>query len=398
MQQKLSEIQVGAAELIARARAMAPVLAERAKKAERESKIPDETIADFKEAGFFRVLQPKRYGGYEMDPEVFYEIQMAIAEGCMSSAWVYGVVAVHNWQLALFDARAQEEVWGKESSVLTSSTYMPVGKVVPVEGGFKFSGRWGFSSGSEHCEWVLLGGLVPPKEGETMPEFRTFLLPRSDYKIISNWDVLGLKGTGSHDIVVDDAFVPAYRTHKSKDGFMCDSPGNAVNTAPLYRLPFAQIFVRAVSTASLGALQGAIQLFRQYAASRVSVNTGAKTTEDIGAQMACAEAEAALDEMKLVLLRNFSSLIEAARDGGAVPIETRVQYRYHSATVTERCAAHVSCLLRYCGGRGIYLSNPLTRIFLDLHAARSHVANNIDPIARNYGGVLLGQNNTDFFI
>src|SRR5713101_3082379 len=128
MQQKLSEIQVGAAELIARARAMAPVLAERAKKAERESKIPDETIADFKEAGFFRVLQPKRYGGYEMDPEVFYEIQMAIAEGCMSSAWVYGVVAVHNWQLALFDARAQQDVWGKDSSVLTSSTYMPVGK------------------------------------------------------------------------------------------------------------------------------------------------------------------------------------------------------------------------------------------------------------------------------
>lgn len=398
MQEKLSDIQVAAAELIARARAMGPVLAERAKQAEKEAKIPDETIAEFQKAGFFRVLQPKRYGGYEMDPEVFYEIQMAIAENCMSSAWVYGVIAVHNWQLALFDERAQQEVWGKDDSVLTSSTYMPVGKVTPVEGGFKFSGRWGFSSGSEHCEWVLLGGLVPPKEGETAPEYRTFLVPRADYKIVKNWDVLGLKGTGSHDIVVEDAFVPEYRTHKSKDGFMCDSPGNAVNTAALYRLPFAQIFVRAVSTASLGALQGAIQLFRQYAASRVSVNTGAKTTEDVGAQMACAEAEAAFDEMKLVLLRNFSDLIETARSGAALPIETRVQYRYHSAAVTERCATHVSRLLRYCGGRGIYLSNPLTRIFLDLHAARSHVANNIDPFARNYGGVLLGQNNTDFFI
>jgi 3-hydroxy-9,10-secoandrosta-1,3,5(10)-triene-9,17-dione monooxygenase len=194
------------------------------------------------------VLQPKRYGGYEMDPEVFYRIQMALAEGCMSSAWVYGVVAVRNWQIALFDERAQEEVWGEDSSVLASSTYMPVGKVTPVEGGFRLYGHWSFSSGSEHCAWVLLGGLVPPKNGEGAPE----------YRIVRNWDVLGLRGTGSHDIVVEDAFVPEYRTHKSLDGFHCDSPGNRVNEAPLYRLPFAQIFVRAVSTGFLGALQGTI--------------------------------------------------------------------------------------------------------------------------------------------
>lgn len=398
MHQKLSGNHIHAADLIAQAHALAPVLAKRAAAATQTSKIPDETIADFKQAGFFRVLQPKRYGGYEMDPEVFYEIQMALAAGCMSSAWVYGVVAVHNWQLALFDARAQEDVWGKDDSVLTASTYMPVGKVTPVEGGFRFSGHWGFSSGSEHCDWVLLGGLVPPKEGETAPEYRTFLLPRADYNIVPNWDVLGLRGTGSHDIVVDDVFVPDYRTHKSKDGFMCDSPGNAVNAAPLYRLPFAQIFVRAVSTASLGALQGAIQLFRQYASTRVSINTGARTTEDTGAQLACAEAQTAFDEMKLVLLRNFSAMSDATRSGTALPIETRVQYRYHSAAVAERCAAHVSRLLRYCGGRGIYNSNPLVRLFLDLHAARAHVANNLDPYARNYGGMLLGQNNTDFFI
>ncbi|MGH8809977.1 MAG: flavin-dependent monooxygenase [Noviherbaspirillum sp.] len=393
-----SDMQVSAEELIERARALAPVLAERAAQAEREAKVPDETIADFKKAGFFRVLQPKRYGGYEMDPEVFYEIQIALAEGCMSSAWVYGVVAVHNWQIALFDERAQQEVWGKDSAVLTSSTYMPVGKVTPVDGGFRFSGRWGFSSGSEHCDWVLLGGLVPPQGEETVPEYRTFLLPRSDYQIVKNWDVMGLKGTGSHDIVVEDAFVPDYRTHKARDGFMCDSPGNAVNGSALYRLPFAQIFVRAVSTGSIGALQGAINQFRQTAVGRVSTNTGQKTVEDTGAQIACAEAQTALDEMKLVLMRNFSTMMDAARNGRALPIKTRVQYRYHSAAVAERCAMHVSRLLRYCGGRGIYLSNPLTRVFLDVHAARSHVANNVDPFGRNYGGVLLGRDNADFFI
>lgn len=389
---------VSSAELIARARELVPLLAQRAAQADQAQKVPDETIADFQRADFFRVLQPKRFGGYEMDPEVFYQIQMTIAEGCMSSAWVYGVVAVHNWQLALFDDRVQQEVWGEDNSTLTSSTYMPVGKVVPVEGGFRFSGRWGFSSGSEHCDWVLLGGLVPPKAGETAPEYRTFLLPRRDYQVVRNWDVLGLKATGSHDIVVEDAFVPDYRTHKSLDGFMCNSPGNAVNTAPLYRLPFAQIFVRAVSTASIGALQGAVNLFRESAAKRVSANSGQKTTEDVGAQLACAEAQAAVDEMRLVLLRNFSSMMQAARDGQAIPVETRVEYRFQSAAVAERCATHVNRLQRYCGGRGIYLSNPITRTFLDLHAARAHVANNIDPYGRNYGGVLMGQHNTDFFI
>ncbi|MFC7516760.1 flavin-dependent monooxygenase [Herbaspirillum sp. GCM10030257] len=398
MQQRQPETQQTAELLIERARAMVPILAERAGRAEREAMVPAETIADFQKAGFFRVLQPKRYGGYEMSPDVFYTIQMALAEGCMSSAWVYGVVAVHNWQLALFDERAQEEVWGRDSSVLTSSTYMPVGKVKEVDGGFRFSGHWGFSSGSEHCEWVLLGGLVPPKNGETAPEYRTFLLPRKDYRIVRNWDVLGLKGTGSHDIVVEDVFVPEYRTHKAKDGFMCDSPGNKVNTAPLYRLPFAQIFVRAVSTSSIGALQGAINQFLDSAPARVSTNTGQKTSEDTGAQLACADAQAAVDEMKTILMRNFGVMMEAAREGNALPIKTRVQYRYHSAAVAERCASHVSRLLRYCGGRGIYLSNPMTRVFLDVHAARSHVANNIDPFARNYGGVMLGRDNTDFFI
>lgn len=389
---------VTAAELISRARELVPLLAQRSAQADQDQKVLDETIADFQRAGFFRVLQPKRFGGYEMDPEVFYQIQMTLAEGCMSSAWVYGVVAVHNWQLALFDDRAQQEVWGDDDSTLTSSTYMPVGKVVPVEGGFQFSGRWGFSSGSDHCDWALLGGLVPPKAGEAAPEYRTFLVPRRDYQVVRNWDVLGLKGTGSHDIVVEGAFVPDYRTHKSIDGFMCNSPGNAVNTAPLYRLPFAQIFVRAVSTSSIGALQGAINLFRQYASKRVSINSGQKTTEDVGAQLACAEAQAAADEMRLVLLRNFSSMMQSVRDGQAIPIETRVEYRFQSAAVSERCATHVNRLLRYCGGRGIYLNNPITHTFLDLHAARAHVANNIDPYGRNYGGVLMGQNNTDFFI
>ena len=132
---------------------------------------------------------------------------------------------------------------------------MPVGKVKRVEGGFRLSGHWSFSSGSEHCDWAFLGAMVPPEKAGEAPDYRTFLVPRGEYRIESNWDVSGLEGTGSNDIIVEDAFVPEYRTHRSMDGFNCSSPGNAVNTNPLFRLPFGQIFVRAVCSSSIGALQ-----------------------------------------------------------------------------------------------------------------------------------------------
>ena len=164
--------------LLASARELVPTLAKRAALAEHNRSIPAETIDDLKRAGLFRVIQPKRYGGYELDPGVFFDIQMTLAEGCMSTGWVYGVVAVHNWQLALFDPRAQEDVWAKDSSVLIASSYMPKGQVERADGGFKFSGRWSFSSGVDHASWLFLGGIVSSKNG--VPDYRTFLVPRSD--------------------------------------------------------------------------------------------------------------------------------------------------------------------------------------------------------------------------
>ena len=218
--------------LCSRARALIPVLRARALETAKLGQLPPATIDDFQQAGFFRIMQPKRYGGYELPPHAFFEVQMLLAEGCMSSAWVLGVVAIHNWQLGMFDARAQQDVWGKDSSILISSSYMPVGKVKHVDGGYRLSGRWGFSSGSKHCEWVFLGAVIPPKSEGDAPDYRTFLVPRSDYKIIDNWDVSGLEGTGSHDIVVEDAWVPEHRTHRAMDGFTGNNPGCKENTNP----------------------------------------------------------------------------------------------------------------------------------------------------------------------
>lgn len=383
-------------QLVQRARDMVPRLKERVAKAEADRKVPDETVREMKEAGFFRVLQPKLYGGYEMDPQVFYDVLMTIAEGCMSTAWIYGVIGVHNWQMALFDPRAAAEVWGQDTDVLIASTYMPKGQVKPVEGGFRFSGRWGFSSGIAHCEWVLLGGLIF-NPGQP-PEYRTFLLPRSDFKVIDTWHTMGLKGTGSNDIVVEDAFVPEHRTHKASDGFMGTNPGRDTFTADLYKLPFGQIFVRAVSSAAIGGLQGALDTFLDFAKVRVG-DMGNKTSDQVPAQLAAAETALAIDEMKLVLNRNFDVLMKKIRAGEPLSdIQQRLHFRHQAAQVVERAAKQVYQLFSVCGGRGIFTDFPLHRYMFDIMAARGHYANNPEQFGRNYGSVLLGKENTDYFI
>ncbi|NBR32869.1 MAG: flavin-dependent monooxygenase, partial [Sphingomonadaceae bacterium] len=380
MQLSQTKSRVTAADLIARAEALIPALRARAMQCEAECKVADETIRDFQEAGFFKILQPKRWGGYEMDPEVFYAVQMKVAEGCMSSAWVLGVVAVHNWQLALFDAQAQADVWSQDPSTLISSSYMPRAEVTPVEGGYRISGRWGFSSGVDHCQWAFLGGLVPDPEGGA-PDYRTFLVPRSDFAIDYVWDTMGLRGTGSQDVVVRDAFVPAYRTHRSKDGFAATSPGLRVNDAPLFKLPFGQIFVRAVSSSSIGALQGALDAFRGYASKRVSSNDFSRTSDDPDAQVVIAETASAIDEMKTTLNRNFGVLMGQARSDTPYDLEQRLMFRFQSGQILDRCAELISRLFYSCGAQGTYRSSPLVRTFVDIHTGRTHIANNPFKVA-----------------
>jgi 3-hydroxy-9,10-secoandrosta-1,3,5(10)-triene-9,17-dione monooxygenase len=383
-----------AKELLAAAKAMAPALVARVEQCRIDGKVPDETIAEFREAGFFKVLQPEQWGGYAMDPQVFYALGLELAQHCMSSAWVLGVIAVHNWQLAVFDDQAAQDVWSEDPSVLLSSSYAPVGKVKVVDGGFQLSGRWSFSSGSAHCKWVLVGAVVPTPEAPfDMANYRTFLVPISDYEIVDNWDVVGLEGTGSNDIVVDDVFVPEHRTHRSIDGFNCDNPGNAVNNAPLYRMPFMQVFVRAVCTASLGALIGSLDAFIEVAKTRrVGPN---KMSGDPAARMLAAEVKTSIEEMKRTLFSNFDVMMAYTRAEESIPLLERVRFRYDSAVVADRCAQLSAKMLKASGSNGIRLGSPLLARHRDILASQAHVANVSPPFANNLGAMLFGEENSD---
>jgi 3-hydroxy-9,10-secoandrosta-1,3,5(10)-triene-9,17-dione monooxygenase len=386
------------AELMERARALAPTLALRAEKTADERRISDETIADFHKAGFFRMLQPARWGGLEVDPKVFFDVQMTVAAACPSSAWVLGIVGVHSWQMALFPLEAQTEVWGKDASTLISSSYAPTGKVQRVEGGYRINGRWSFSSGCDHCQWVFLGGFVASEVDNKPPEMRTFLLPRSDYAIDDTWFVAGLRGTGSKDIVVENVFVPEHRTHRLIDGYKRTSPGNEHNPHPLYKLPFGQIFVRSVSTSAIGIAEGALRAYVDQASKRIAASDASKVSEDPATQTVAARAAATIDESRVVLYRDMDEMMTLARGGQDIPIERRVRFRFNSARVVDRCAEAVDELFSASGGRAIFQTSPILRFFLDIHAARGHYANNPEKPARNLGGVLLGLKNTDFFI
>jgi 3-hydroxy-9,10-secoandrosta-1,3,5(10)-triene-9,17-dione monooxygenase len=368
-----------------RARGLLPALRERAARAEQLRRMPDETFADFQEAGLFRALQPKRYGGYELDPGVFYQAVSEVAAVCGSSGWILGVLGVHNWHLAILDPQAQEDVWGEDDSAQLSTSLAPTGTIERVKGGYRIKGRWSFSSGCDHCQWAVLGGLAPTTAPGTPPDARVFLLPRADYRIDDNWHVMGLAATGSKDIVVDDAFVPEYRTHSYRDAFALNHPGTAVNDAPLFRLPFGLVFTYGIVSPAIGAAQGALTAFCQQAARRVNVRDGSRAVEDPFMQYRLAEAAAEIDAARERMLANFAEMMTLARAGREIPLPARARYRWDSGKAIDRSVYAVDRLLEASGGHGIFLDNPIQRAWRDVHAMRAHAGNNPERASFIFG-------------
>jgi 3-hydroxy-9,10-secoandrosta-1,3,5(10)-triene-9,17-dione monooxygenase len=375
---------------LSRARALLPGIRERAPAAERLRCLPEATFQEFQDTGLLRGLQPARYGGYELDPGTFLQAGIEIGTVCASSAWFLTVVGVHNWQLGLFPPQAQEEVWGQDTSVQISSALSPTGTVEPVEGGFRLHGRWSFSSGCDWCQWVVLGGVVPSTDAEAPADVRSFLVPRSDYVIDDNWQVMGLCATGSKDIVVEEAFVPEYRTLSYLDTFYLRHPGNAVNPGPLFRLPFGIIFPYALVAPAVGVALGALATFREATRQRINVRDGARVAEDPFVQLRLAEAASDVAAARDSLLNGCTEMMALARAGQPIPLEARARYRWEAAKATTRCVQAVDLLFEASGGRAIFLDNPIQRAWRDVHAIRAHAGNNPDRAALIFGRSALG--------
>jgi len=366
-------------------RDLLPTLRDRAQDTEDARRVPTDSIKALQETGYFRLLQPARYGGLEADPVTFYTAVRLIASACGSTGWVASVVGVHPWQLALFPAQAQDDVWGSDPATRMSSSYAPTGKAVAVDGGHQLSGRWSFSSGCDHASWVLLGQLVTNADGQPI-DFRTFLLPSSDYAIEDVWDTVGLRGTGSNDIVVNDAFVPAHRSLSFTDVTKLSCPGHAVNHAPLYKLPYGSVFSYSITTPVIGMATGAYDAHVSYTKERVRVAYGQKAAQDPFSQVRVAEAAAEIDGAWQALERNMGELMGHARAGTAIPMDLRLRVRRDQVRGTGQAIRAVDRLFENSGGRALKSGTPIQRFWRDAHAGRVHAINDPERALSMFGG------------
>jgi 3-hydroxy-9,10-secoandrosta-1,3,5(10)-triene-9,17-dione monooxygenase len=370
-------------------RDLLPALRERAQETEDLRRIPDENIKALQDTGFFRLLQPARFGGIEASPVDFYRGVRLIASACGSTGWVSSVLGVHPWQLGIFDDQAQQEVWGDDSGTLISSSYAPMGRATPVDGGFTFTGRWSFSSGCDHAQWIFLGGLVMGPDG-TPTDFRTFLLPRADYEIDDVWDTIGLRGTGSNDIIVKDAFVPEYRTLSFIDTGRCFGPGQAANDAAIYKLPFASVFSCSIAVPVLGMAQGAYEAYVGWTKERVRASTGGKAADDSFNQIRIAESAAQLDAAVLQIERNIEEELEYVARSEKIPTSLRVRVRRDQVNATGAGIAAVDRLFESAGGRALRSGTPIQRFWRDAHAGRVHAINDPEKARVLFGQYELG--------
>lgn len=378
-------------QLLSRARELVPFLRKQGPVHRTARRITPDTIDVLRDAGLFRVLQPRRYGGYEMSPSVFADILMTLAKGDPSTGFVYGVLSVHSFHMAFYDEQAALDVWGSDPDVLIASPYAPFGRAVEVPGGYRFTGRWPFSSGCDNCGWNLLGGVVESAQEDGVPlmlRMRSFLIPRGDARIVDTWNVVGLQGTGSKDIEVDDVFVPEHRVQTFPIVDPDAYPGTRANPSDVFRFPFMPLFLRAVSSASIGALEGMIDLFLAHTTGRRGVMND-EVAKDPQVQYALSQAKAGVEDMKTILFGNFAQAGTMIAQGEKPSPEQIKLYMLQSANAPHRALELALGLMRAAGAHGIRVDRDLAHFFTDILVIGQHSSNNPRKPGVDLGSTML---------
>ena len=348
-------------------------------------RLTDDVAAALKTTGLTRMLQPARYGGMEAHPVEFMDAVLTAGAADGATGWVAGVVGVHPHELAQADDRLQQELWGEDPDTWIASPYAPMGVARPVEGGYRFTGHWKFSSGTDHCQWVMIGGFVANPDGTpNRADVRHFCLPRKDYEILQDsWDVIGLRGTGSKDLVVTDVFVPEYRVI-AQDEINAGTAARALGlTSPLYAIPRSVMFSGAVATGTLAIAQGALAAAIAFAGKRVTMS-GQKASADPYQMSTIGHAAAEIESAVGQLRDDFSRAYDVAAAGRVIDYDMRLRIARNQAAATHRALAAVDDLFLHAGGGSLHLDQPLQRFWRDMHAGMNHIVNVAEPKFRNW--------------
>ena len=364
--------------------------------AEALGQLPEETTERMKATGVIRLLQPPEHGGYAADPTDFMEAVMALGNADSAVGWVAGVIGVHPWEMAFNDQRVLQEVWGQDADTWVASPYAPNGIARQVDGGFVFNGKWEFSSGTDSCDWIVLGGLVEGEElVDGIPQMYHFLLPRSDYEIVEDsWNVMGLRGTGSKDIIVNDAVVPEYRVLNATKVFDGTAATEAGRDEALYRMPWSAIFPVALSAAVVGICEGALACHYSYQASRTSMLGPMAKNPYLSSRVG--EAASEIHASRSQLLYNVSNMYAMAQSGVEIPLEMRIAGRRDQVRAARRAVEALDDIYIRSGGGATRDENPLAKWFRDAHTAINHTIFAAEDMYHAHAAMMMGQAPTGF--
>ncbi len=388
-QQTADVIAVSHEEMVARARALVPVLRERAAEADRLRKVPDANIIALRRAGLLKVLQSRRYGGHQMSLRTHIDVIAELGRGCISTAWCAGVIHAHSWLMGLFPEAAQQESYGTNPDAIVSAVIAPRGKARSVDGGFVLNGFWPFASGCEHSQWLFLGAVVENAGGEAVDE-GDLLVRTEAVTIKDDWNVAGLRGTGSCSIVAQDVFVPKHRFLSLPAAIQGHAPGVELHDGTLFRSAPVPVLALAITPAALGAAELAFESFvSKLPGKEVAFTRSERQIEMPVTHLQVAEARTKIDTARLLLYHCADAIEAAAQSGSEMEFIKRARVRMDCAHAVRQCLEAVETLYLASGGSGIAELNPTQRAWRDVHAMNMHGALNLQTNQEMYGRILL---------
>ena len=375
--------------MLERARALIPLLTQRAPAAAAARQLPEETIAEYHAAGILRILQPKRFGGQQGRFSLFSRIVEELTYGCASSAWVYAVLAEHQWIIAQYPEQAQIDVWGDDPEAVASSSLAPRAAAGRFTGGWRLSGQYSFSSGCDYAQWAILGAFLG-EMGD--PRHIAYLLvPLAEVEIVDDWRVLGLAGTGSKSLVLHDVFIPEHRCVMVSDLFAGTPPGALVHPDyPVLRAPRGFLVSYSLPPVAIALGRRALDIACAALAGRVSRGV-TKVAESEVAQMAIGEAAAAIDVATVLLHTGRESSTAAVSSGRRITGAEALRARRDMTFAQHQVGWALERLCELSGARWLYDTDPLQEIRRDVMTILTHHAASRQAAMVPYGRMLLGQ-------
>ena len=370
--------------LVERARALFPLLREHARRADDERNLPGELVDAVAEAGFVRILVPRRYGGHGLGFTDLLDVVLELGRGSGSLAWVAGFWADHAQWLALYPEEAQREVWADGPDVRIATSFAPAGRAEIADGGWLLTGDWPWASGILHSQWILLGALVPREDGGF--ETRLFALPTSELRVVDTWYNAGLRGTGSNNVVADGVFVPSHRSVSMVDVREGEAPGARVNGGPIFTAPLMTHAGYAMIAPAIGVAYGVLEAWAEAAKTKAHSYTKEQLAFALPMQMRLAESAALVETAELLVRRR----LKAVERGEATTLEHRVRHRRDITFAMTLVTRAVDDLMLMAGAGALRDESPIQRGWRDVRAIACHVMLNFNAAAENYGRWALG--------